>query len=120
VNNFCFNALSLAYGLQKKIVDLDIVKEVISDLDISKLTTNKGRMLAEPEPEPLPEPVRAPAHPVSGPAIVKRERGEILSPAEAAAYMQEVALKLKNWQRSLDQSLSALERSPRFRVDEEK
>jgi general secretion pathway protein A len=120
VNNFCFNALSLAYGLQKKMVDLDIVKEVISDLDISKLTTTKGRTKVVPEPEPEPEPVHAPAHPVSGPATVKRDRDEILSPAEAAAYMQEVALKLKNWQRSLDQSLSGAERSPRFRVDEEK
>jgi general secretion pathway protein A len=120
VNNFCFNALSLAYGLQKKVVDLDIVKEVISDLDITRLTTSKRRMTVQPEPEPEPEPVRAPAHPVSGPATVTREREEILSPAEAAAYMQEVALKLKNWQRSLDQSLNALERSPRFRVDEEK
>jgi hypothetical protein len=124
VNNFCFNALSLAYGLQKKMVDLDIVKEVISDLDISKLTTTKGRIKVVPEPEleaePEPEPARAPAHPVSGPAVVKRDRDEILSPAEAAAYMQEVALKLKNWQRSLDQSLSGVERSPRFRVDEEK
>src|ERR1700722_11446611 len=133
VNNFCFNALSLAYGLQKKLVDMDIVKEVISDLDISKLTTNKGRKVVPElelelrlEPEPEPEPL--PTHPISGPAsgpertpvIPKREREEVLSPAEAAAYMQEVALKLKNWQRSLDQSLSGVERSPRFRVDEEK
>jgi general secretion pathway protein A len=148
VNNFCFNALSLAYGLQKKLVDMDIVKEVISDLDISKLTTKKGRTKVEPElelelklePEPEPEPL--PTHPISGPAIgpstkkpatrvatPKRDREEVqrdgdreeeLSPAEAAAYMQEVALKLKNWQRSLDQSLSGVERSPRFRVDEEK
>jgi general secretion pathway protein A len=131
VNNFCFNALSLAYGLQKKIVDLDIVKEVISDLDISKLTTtgnSRGLAVPEPEPEPVPEPVLAPTHPISGPATVKREREpkrerereEILSPAEAAAYMQEVALKLKNWQRSLDQTLGVVERSPRFQVDEEK
>jgi general secretion pathway protein A len=124
VNNFCFNALSLAYGLQKKIVDMDIVKEVISDLDISRLTTTKGRARVapapEPEPEPVPEPEVLPTHPISGPAAAKREREEILSPAEAAAYMQEVALKLKNWQRSLDQSLSGVERSPRFRVDEEK
>jgi general secretion pathway protein A len=141
VNNFCFNALSLAYGLQKKIVDLDIVKEVISDLDISKLTTtgkSRGLAVPEPEPEPVPEPVLAPTHPISGPATVKRarepqpervrqkerepkrEQEEILSPAEAAAYMQEVALKLKNWQRSLDQTLGAVERSPRFQVDEEK
>jgi general secretion pathway protein A len=39
VNNFCFNALSLACALQKKVVDNDIAKEVISDLDISRLAS---------------------------------------------------------------------------------
>jgi general secretion pathway protein A len=201
VNNFCFNALSLAYALQKKMVDLDIVKEVISDLDISRLTTQKIAV-SEPAPMPEPEPVYKPrvaAHPVSRPAVRKRDRGEILSPkvrprdrgevldaevrhrdggevldaevpptdraeilaaevrpqdrgeildlevrpqggqeildaevrprdggeilspAEAAAYMQEVALKLKKWQRSLEQSVNDVRRNtPRFQVDEEK
>ena len=39
VNNFCFNALSLACALRKRVVDLDIVNEVKSDLDIEKLTS---------------------------------------------------------------------------------
>src|SRR5579863_10200009 len=40
INNFCFNALSLTCAMQKRLVDSEIVKEVIADLDISKLTTN--------------------------------------------------------------------------------
>ena len=40
---------------------------------------------------------------------------KVLSPAQAAAYMQEVALKLRNWQQSLDKSLSAMRRQPRTR-----
>src|SRR6266699_5894971 len=36
VNNFCFNALSLACALRQKTVDSAVVKEVISDLDINK------------------------------------------------------------------------------------
>src|ERR1700728_4396672 len=40
INNFCFNALSLACALQKKIVDSETVREVIADLDISKLTSD--------------------------------------------------------------------------------
>ena len=36
VNNFCFNALSLTCALRQKIVDLAVVQEVVSDLDISK------------------------------------------------------------------------------------
>src|SRR6202163_2764275 len=38
VNNFCFNALSLACALRKKTVDAEVVKEVMADLDIQKLT----------------------------------------------------------------------------------
>ena len=35
--------------------------------------------------------------------------------------MQEVALKLKNWQRSLEQSVNDVRRNnPRFQVDEDK
>jgi len=127
VNNFCFNALSLGYATQKKLIDLDTVKEVISDLDITKLTT--GRVpVSEPAPEPYYAPTYAPrvvSHPVSQPASRprerERERAEILSPEEAAAYMQEVALKLKNWQRSLEQSVNDVRRvTPRFQVDEDK
>jgi general secretion pathway protein A len=110
VNNFCFNALSLAYALQKKVVDSDVVKEVISDLDISKLTS---------EPEPISksfEPV-APAR-LQRSAATKGNgrREEVLSPAEAAAYMQEVALKLKNWQQSLDKTLTGAQRVSRSRL----
>ncbi len=98
-----------ATPLQKKLIDLDTVKEVISDLDITKLTTG-GAGLSEPEPEPFFAPKYAPpapTHPVSRPAArQQKERGEILSPEEAAAYMQEVALKLKKWQRSLEQSVN--------------
>jgi general secretion pathway protein A len=120
VNNFCFNALSLGYATQKKLIDLDTVKEVIADLDITKLTTN-GLQVNEIAPEPVHVP-NVPAHPVSRPAARPRERSEILSPEEAAAYMQEVALKLKNWQRSLEKSVNEVRRDvpPRFQVDEEK
>jgi len=108
VNNFCFNALSLAYALQKKIVDSDIVKEVISDLDISKLTTAR--------PVPVPE---APEAFYTTPATSftdARNDGspeDSLSPAEAAAYMHEVALKLKNWQQSVERRTGAVRRPSR-------
>jgi len=51
INNFCFNALSLTYALQKKLVDSDIVKEVISDLDISRHTTGRRQVDVEVEME---------------------------------------------------------------------
>lgn len=110
VNNFCFSALSLAYALQKKIVDSDVVKEVVSDLDISKFTSD------EPAPEAGFESMYAPAPPNPRPVAGSGHRRDILSPAEAAAYMQEVATKLKNWQQSLDKSLGAVRRNPRHRI----
>ena len=112
INNFCFNALSLTYALQKKLVDSDIVKEVISDLDISRHTTGRRQVDVEVEMEddyyeaPAPRPVAV--------AKKKEERPrEELSPSEAAAYMQEVALKLKNWQQSMDKTLSSTPRRQR-------
>jgi len=114
VNNFCFNAFSLAYALQKKVVDTDVVQEVIADLDITRLTSPPP-----PGVEELLEELYPPqARPLSASAQAQaRGNGkEILSPADAAAYMQEVALKLKNWQRSM-QRTSGVVRKPRPRQD---
>jgi len=97
INNFCFNALSLACALQKKVVDSDVVREVIADLDISKLTS-------EAPAEFLDIPY-TPSRKFSG-AGNGQSGHEILSPSEAAAYIQQVALKLKNWQDSLDKAIS--------------
>ena len=37
VNNLCFNALSLGYGLRRKKIDGEIVREVVKDLDVESL-----------------------------------------------------------------------------------
>jgi general secretion pathway protein A len=88
VNNFCFNAFALACALQKKIIDADIAKEVIADLDISRFTSEA--QLVNPCFEPLSESASELAS-----AMETATEAEMLSPAEAAAYMQEVVLKLK-------------------------
>src|SRR5579863_2398957 len=107
INNFCFNALSLACALQKKTIDHEIVKEVIADLDISKLTSDL-----------LPDPISSlySAERDSAGAAYREDSHEILSPSEAAAYMQQVALKLRNWQLSLDKAVSAPRRSGQSRT----
>lgn len=96
VNNFCFNALSIACALRHKVVDLEIAREVISDLDIGKLTSvgvapapanGSGTGGHKPAP-PAPEGRNG-----------KPEEG--FSPAEAKAYMQQFVLKLKSGQESL-------------------
>ncbi len=102
INNFCFNALSLTCALQKKVVDSEAVKEVIADLDISKLTSDAGSDLASGFDIPYSPSRQPPVAPSNG----QNNNHEILSPAEAAAYMQQVAMKLKNWQDSLDKAIS--------------
>ena len=97
VNNFCFNALSLACALRQKTVDSAVVQEVISDLDINKYVPlslpadgserRNGNLSASSHPQ-------IPAQTNSAPS---------LSPADAKAYMQQVAEKLRHWQTSLEQ-----------------
>ncbi len=114
INNFCFNALSLACALQKKMVDSETVNEVIADLDISKLTSD-----VPSEPVDMVYPRSRASAPVSNGQ--NNNNHEILSPSEAAAYMQQVAAKLKNWQDSLDKTISdsRLGRQVRTRTDRE-
>ena len=113
INNFCFNALSLTCASQKKMVDSEVVREVIADLDISKLTS-------EVPSEPID--FASPRDYKSSPVVSAQNNSEILSPADAAAYMQQVALKLKNWQDSLDKTISGPRRghSVRARTDGER
>lgn len=109
VNNFCFNALSLACALRKRVVDLDIVNEVKSDLDIEKLTSvSETAHIESSYTEDVP---RIPSSP--------GDEEEISSPAQAAAYMQQVALKLRDWRESLGKTAgSAATRSiPSSRTD---
>jgi general secretion pathway protein A len=99
VNNFCFNALSLACALRQKLVDSAVVQEVISDLDINKYAPTlpsaavdisqgrKGNVSASSYPQ-TPVPTNSTT---------------ALSPADAKAYMQQIAEKLRNWQESLEQ-----------------
>jgi len=98
INNFCFNALSLACAMRKRIVDLSVVKEVMADLDLQKLTWG----LPSDSPS-LETPYNA--VPVAATAEAEPEvHREITSAAEAAAYMQQVALKLRNWRASMDKA----------------
>jgi general secretion pathway protein A len=109
VNNFCFNALSLACALRKRVVDSDIVNEVKSDLDIEKLTSvSETAHIESSYTEDVP---RIPSSP--------GDEEEISSPAQAAAYMQQVALKLRDWRESLEKTAgSAATRSiPSSRTD---
>lgn len=47
INNICFNALSLACALDRKTIDAEVVREVLSDLDIQWAVTSTNRAVPE-------------------------------------------------------------------------
>jgi general secretion pathway protein A len=47
INNLCFNALSLGYALKRKTIDCEVVREVVTDLDLDRW--QKKSPLAAPE-----------------------------------------------------------------------
>jgi type II secretory pathway predicted ATPase ExeA len=116
INNFCFNALSLAFALRQTSVDGAIVQEVIADLDITPhlsqnwLNEPLGPLTMNVEEEHTHEPsngrrMDAHRHRVSRnvetmPGISQRRPGNggTLTPTEARAYLEQVAKSLKNWQ----------------------
>jgi len=100
INNFCFAALSLGCALRQRVIGLSIVEEVIADLDITKHAS---------EVAPLPmldrEALRiAAAREVAVPhetqPIARSQGTETLTPAEARAYMRQLALQMKDWKRN--------------------
>jgi general secretion pathway protein A len=114
INNFCFNAMSLACALRQKTIDASIVREVIADLDISQHVSQSrpaARPLARIQPAseesidndwPIPRPVEILGHTVRGPQAeplpLKRGKDESLTPAEARAYLEQIARSLKGGQ----------------------
>jgi general secretion pathway protein A len=46
INNLCFNALSLGFALRQPTISADIMREVASDFDLSKLVTHPAGMEA--------------------------------------------------------------------------
>jgi general secretion pathway protein A len=108
INNFCFNAMSLACAMRQPTIDAAIVREVISDLDISQHVsqprapertvarmatgTEDGRV--EFERAASPRPTEVP----SGPLPRKRGKDESLTPTEARAFLEQITRSLKGGQ----------------------
>lgn len=119
INNFCFNAMSLACATQQTTIDEAIVKEVIADVDISQYVSQPGAASAATIPRgneesndsygwtipPATETVgyagsgaRADTHAGAMPSGERWGKGEPVSPTEAQAYLQQLARSLRRWQ----------------------
>ncbi len=109
INNFCFNAMSLACAVRERTIDTGIVREVISDLDITQHVSQPGaasvagRVTGIDDVEEEYDWAAAKAaemNPkVAGAAREgmprKKGRNEALTPTQARAYLQQVAGSLK-------------------------
>lgn len=100
INNFCFNVLSLGCALRQRVVDTTLVEEVIKDLDINQHVTEAPAM-----PGLERDSIHVAAsngYPASfnAPYIAAGAGRDTLSPAEAKAYMRQLAVQLKDWKRN--------------------
>ena len=100
INNFCFNVLSLGCALRQRVVDVALVEEVIKDLDIRQLMT-EAPSLPAPDGESLhlAAKMNFPA-PFEVPYIAGSAGRETLTPAEAKAYMRQLAVQMRDWKRN--------------------
>ena len=119
INNFCFNAMSLACATQQTTIDESIVQEVIADVDISQYVSQPGAAPAATIPRaneeanhsygwtipPATETVghagsgaRGDTHAAAIPSGERWGKGEAVSPTEAQAYLQQLARSLRRWQ----------------------
>lgn len=97
INNFCFNLLSLSCAVQQKQVDLKIVDEVLKDLDINQdVSEMPNTRFTGKSHSPIPDGELHVAY--NGPYIPTPV--DALSPADAKAYMQKLAMQLKDWKRN--------------------
>ena len=133
INNLCFNCLSLGYALQKKVIDSEMVDEVTGDLDITQHTSQAAPHSVGYGPGAAqifaddPFTVASPANDGLGYASGTNGRSgshhgnghknePVLSPAEAKAYMQQIATQLQGFSRVVS-DVAAGRKSPGHGID---
>jgi general secretion pathway protein A len=83
INNICFNALSLGCALQCKTVDVDVIQEVVSDLDVNR----NRESAAVPEPMGLGESRSVPTARSFTPAAKSKRRVFFLAAATCVLWL---------------------------------
>jgi general secretion pathway protein A len=102
INNFCFNALSLGCALRQRVISVSVIGEVISDLDIKKHVTEVSPNASSDLESVLAAFDRNPSPSRASSTVSESRTGDPLTSAQAEAYMQQLAVQLRNWKRNLD------------------
>jgi general secretion pathway protein A len=97
INNICFNALSLGCSLRQRTIDVDVIKEVAADFDLSGLRSDPGFSNLGPHTIALANAASEAQSLLarSAPDAVKPERSDLSNPEEALAYIQEFIQRFK-------------------------
>jgi hypothetical protein len=113
INSLCFNSMSLGCALQQKVMDSAVVEEVISDLDITRHTSKplRGTMqfgpgAAQVYDNSIPDRFAPGVHRSNG------ANGGHLSPSEARAYMEQIAMQLQKSSQLVTEALSDRAKAP--------
>jgi len=94
INNLCFNVLSLGCAMGQPVIDTRLVEEVVKDLDIYQHVTEVPTLTAPGQKSVLENTGRD--LPVDTPYVAGSAADHTLTPAEAKAYMQQLAMRLRN------------------------
>lgn len=100
INNLCFSVLSLGFALGQPIIDTALVQEVIKDLDIYQHVTDVPNLPASGGPSLHPAAITDLATAFETPYVAGSAARDTLSPAEAKAYMQQLAVQLRDWKKN--------------------
>lgn len=100
INNFCFNLLSLSCAMQQRVVDMPVVNEVINDLDIHQHMTEVPTLPSQGQASLHLAASRNSAEPYDVPYIAGNDEHNTLTPAEAKAYMRQLAVQFRDWKRN--------------------
>jgi len=96
INNLCFSALSLGCALGQRLIDISVVEEVISDMDITRhVTTLPSTDYGVPTGNSNYAFRPGRTIPIASAA----EPHTTLAPAEAKSYMEQLAVQLRDWKR---------------------
>jgi hypothetical protein len=126
INNICFHALSIAYPLNQRLIDVDIVDEATLDIDLSKESAlssapcvvntptkvNEARSTVAPSKVPMPEPTAG--APAAVPVSTEQQRIENNGARERFRWPQSSSALPQVDSAS---STNELERAPRVLAD---